>query len=138
MTMLLARKLAIVFGVLVPGVEVVRRWHQLGDLEALPFWLDDFFIGGFLLLGAWKTGQDVDAGRPWLAAAIGFAAGMNYASFFSQLAALDAPDPSGLSGITVVAIKGVLEVLAIIGLFMVLRSDTRSQRATPPRVERGE
>jgi hypothetical protein len=123
-----ARKLAIAFGILLPAVEVVRRWHQLGDLGELPFWLDDFFIGGFLLLGAWKTRHDVEAGRPWLAAAIAFAAGMNYASFFSQLAALDTADPSGLSSATVVTIKGVLELIAIFGLVVVLRT-----AATPAR-----
>ena len=121
MTMQTARVLAIVFGVLTPVVEVVRRWDELGDLETLPFWLDDFFIGGFLLLGAWKTRSDVEGGRPWLAAAVAFAAGVNYASFFSQLAALDTPDPSGLSSVTVVTIKGLLEVLAVAGLFVVLR-----------------
>jgi hypothetical protein len=121
MTLQFGRRLAVVFGILLPAIELVRRWHQLGDVAALPFWLDDFLIGGFLLLGAWKTRHDVEAGRPWLAAAVGFAAGMIYSSFFSQLAMIDAPDPSGLSGVTVVAIKGLLFVLAVYAIFVVLR-----------------
>ena len=129
MTIQFGRKLAILFGVLLPAVEVVRRWHQLGDIRALPLWLDDFLIGGFLLLGAWKTRRDVEAGRPWLAAAVGFAAGMIYASFFSQLAALDAPDPSGLSGVTVVTIKGLLFALAIYALVVVLRPASTERRS---------
>jgi hypothetical protein len=129
MTIQFGRKLAILFGVLLPPVEVVRRWHQLGDIRALPLWIDDFLIGGFLLLGAWKTRRDIEGGRPWLAAAVAFAAGMNYASFFSQLAALDAPDPSGLSSPTVVTIKGLLEVLAIVGLVVVLRPTRTHERS---------
>jgi hypothetical protein len=127
MTVRTVRVLATLFGILIPAVEVVRRWGELSELESLPFWLDDFLIGGFLLLGAWKTRHDFEAGRAWLAAAIGFAAGMNYASFFSQLAALDAPDPSGLSSVTVVVIKGVLEVIAIAGLIIVLRPTAPSR-----------
>jgi hypothetical protein len=129
MTIQFGRKLATVFGILIPAIEVVRRWHQLGDIAKLPLWLDDFFIGGFLLLGTWKTRRDTEGGRPWLAAAVAFAAGMNYASFFSQLAALDAPDPSGLSSLTVVTIKGLLEVLAIVGLVVVLRPASAHERS---------
>ena len=129
MTIQFSRRLAIVVGILLPIVEVARRRHQLGDIGELPFWIDDFLIGGFLLLGAWKTRHDFEAGRPWLAAAVAFAAGMNYASFFSQLAALHAPDPSGLSSVTVVTIKGLLEVLAIAGLVIVLRRAPTDRRA---------
>lgn len=128
MTLQSGRKLAIVFGILLPAVEVVRRWHQLGDIGELPFWIDDFLIGGFLLAGAWKTRRDIEAGRPWLAAAVGFAAGMIYASFFSQLATIGAPDPSGLSGVTVVTIKGALFVLAVYALVVVLRPASTERR----------
>jgi hypothetical protein len=127
MTIQFSRRIAIVFGILLPAVETIRRWHQLGDLSALPFWLDDWLIGGFLLLGAWKSRRDVEAGRPWLAAAVGFAAGMGYAAFFSQLATLDVTDPSGLSGITVVTIKGVLLAFAICALAIVLRPTSASR-----------
>jgi hypothetical protein len=115
-----SRRLAIVAGILLPIAETVRRWDQLGDLRIWPFWLDDWAIGGLLLYGAWRTRQDVAAGRPVLAAAWGFACGMGYASFFSQLAMIDRPDPSGASPVAVVAVKGVMLAVAIAALVATL------------------
>lgn len=116
-----SRRLAIVAGVVLPLVETMRRWHQLGQLGVWPFWLDDFAIGGFLLYGAWKS-RAVDAsGVSTLAAAWGFACGMGYSSFFGQLAAWDQSDPSGLQSSAVVAIKGAMLLLAITALIVTLR-----------------
>jgi hypothetical protein len=47
-----SRALAWAGGVLLPIIETIRRWHQLGDPRMLPFWLDDWIIGLFLLYGA--------------------------------------------------------------------------------------
>jgi hypothetical protein len=117
-----SRGLAIVGGFLLPIMETVRRRHQLGDIHMAPAWLDDWLIGVFLLYGAWRTrGNDRD-GRKVLAAAWGFACGLAYYSFFSQLAALNQPDPSGVASVTVVAIKGVMFVLALAALVTTLRT----------------
>jgi hypothetical protein len=121
-----SRRLAILAGVVVPLVETLRRWRQLGDVRVWPFWLDDWAIGLLLLYGAWRTRKDVGDGRPALAAAWGFACGMAYMSFFSQLAELDRADPSGVAATTVVAVKGVAFALAIAALVATLAAKPRA------------
>ena len=116
-----SRRLAIAAGVVLPLVETVRRWDQLGQLRVWPFWLDDFAIGGFLLYAAWKTRTAESRGVSTLAAAWGFACGMGYSSFFGQLAELGQSDPSGLQSSAVVAIKGVMLLFAITALIVTLR-----------------
>ena len=120
-TIQFSRRLAVAAGFALPLAETVRRWHQLGDVSTWPFWLDDWAIGGFLLYGAWKTGRDTAEGRPALAAAWGFACGLAYASFFSELVALDQADPSGLPSSIVVALKGMMFMLAIATLVVTLK-----------------
>ena len=121
MNLTFSRRLALVFGVLLPIVETYRRWQQLGDYHYWPAWLDDWAIGAFLLYGAWRTAKEVETGRPWLTAAWGFTCGMAYPSFFGQLARLDQPDPSALPAAWVVGIKGVGFLLAILALAGSLR-----------------
>ena len=84
MTFTFSRRLAIVFGVLLPIIETIRRWPQLGDVRMWPAWLDDFILAAFLLYGAWRTRKARDVGRPYLAAAWGITCGMAYGSFFGQ------------------------------------------------------
>jgi hypothetical protein len=121
MTLTFSRRLALTFGVLLPIVETIRRWHQLGDIRVWPAWLDDILLGACLLYGAWRTAQDTETGRPWLAAAWGISCGMAYTSFFGQLVRLDQPDPSSIPAVWVVAIKGVGFLLAILALAGSLR-----------------
>jgi len=116
-----SRRLALLFGILLPVAETIRRFHQLGDLSAWPAWLDDWFIGGLLLLGAWRTRVDPVRGQPFLAAGWGFTCAMAYNSFFFQLANLSQPDPSGISSAIVVAIKGAGLLLSIVALVATLR-----------------
>ena len=118
MTLSFSRRVAIVFGVITPLAETVRRWHQLGELQYLPFWLDDYILGAFLLYGAYRAGKDAKTGQRFLAAAWGFVCGMVYASFFSQLTQLHEPDPAPIPSVWVAVIKGVgfaIAVLALIG-----------------------
>jgi hypothetical protein len=121
MTLTFSRRLALVFGIALPIVETVRRWQQLGDVRIWPAWFDDILLGAVLLYGVWRTSNDVETGRPWLAAAWGIACGVAYNSFFGQLAHLDEPDPSSLPPEWVVGIKGVGFVLAILALAGSLR-----------------
>jgi hypothetical protein len=132
------RGLAIVGGILVPAAEVLRRYHQMLDLSVLPFWMDDFILGGFLLYGAWRTRHDIARGLPFLTAAWGFACGMGYSSFFSQLADIQnrPVDVSGASAAMVVTIKGVALAFGVIGLITALMYKpathaTPVTRATP-------
>jgi hypothetical protein len=91
-----SRRLALL-GIVPPIADTIRRWHQLGDIKIWPFWLDDFFLGGFLLY--------------W-----GFACGMVYISFFDQITSLDKPDPAPIPSVWVAVIKGVFFFIAILGL----------------------
>jgi hypothetical protein len=121
MTISFSRYLAIVIGVVTPLAETIRRWDQLGHLSIWPVWLDDFCLGGFLLYGAWRTGNDVHAGRPFLAAAWAFTCGMAYPSLLSQFEHLNQPDPAPISSGWVAVIKAVGLALAILALVASLR-----------------
>jgi hypothetical protein len=77
-----SRGLALVGGLALPVLETPRRWHQLGDWRNWPFWLDDWVIGALLLMGYWLTRRNLAHGRPYLAAACGFACSSASDSFF--------------------------------------------------------
>ena len=122
-TLTFSRRLAVFVGVITLVAEVARRRQQLLDPAAIPLWIDDVLLGGFLLYGAWRAGADLPAGRPVLAAAWGFMCGMAYYSFFGQLQLL--PDLSGLAPVWVIAVKGVGLALGIIGLVAALSAPDR-------------
>ena len=124
-TLTFSRRLAVFVGVITLVAEVARRRQQLLDPAAVPLWIDDVLLGGFLLYGAWRVGADLPAGRPVLAAAWGFMCGMAYYSFFGQLQRLAEPDPSGLAPVWVIAVKGVGLALGIIGLVTALSAPDR-------------
>ena len=117
--MTFARRLALVAGVVLPVGETVRRWHQLGDLQMLFAWLDDWLIGAFLLYGAWRVGRDAATGQASLAAAWGFTLAIATGSFLTGV--FGGPDPTGASRAVVVAIKAVMLTLAVAALVSVLR-----------------
>jgi hypothetical protein len=116
MTIAFSRRLAIIFGILTPLAETIRRRRQLGQLSVWPLWLDDYIIGAMLLYGAWRVSKDIRSGRRFLAAAWGFTCGMAYSSFFGQLAHLNEPDPAPIPSSWVAVIKGVGLALAILAL----------------------
>jgi hypothetical protein len=103
----ISRCLAIVLGILTPLAETIRRWSTWRENPASFF--DDYIIGAFLLFGAWRTGKDVQSGRPFLAAAWAFMCGMAYVSFFGQLedCRLGIADPAPISCTSVATIKGI-------------------------------
>lgn len=121
MTLSLSRRVAIVFGILTPLAETVRRWHQLGQLEYLPAWLDDYILGALLLYGAYRTGKDARTGRRFLAAAWGVVCGMGYSSFFMQLARLHEDDPAPIPSVWVAVIKGAGLAIAVLALISCLK-----------------
>src|SRR5258705_11351601 len=93
----ISRYLALVFGVLTPLAETIRRWSTWR--EDPPSFFDDYILGAFLLFGAWRVGKDARTGRPFLAAAWAVMCGMAYSSFFGQLQdnQLGLADPAPLS-----------------------------------------
>jgi hypothetical protein len=116
-----SRQLALVFGILLPILETIRRFQELGDPRVWPIWLDDWLLAAALLTGARMTsGQRYHHSR-YLAAAWGAACGMGYLSFFAQLAQLDAPDPAPIPSMWVAIIKGVGLALAIMALIGALK-----------------
>jgi hypothetical protein len=117
-----SRRLALVFGLVTPLAETIRRWHQLGQPSVWPMWFDDLLLGSFLLYASWLTKREPRAGRPYLAGAWGVTVGMAYASFFGQLQHLSEPDPAPIGAGWVVGIKGVGLLLAIGGLAVTLKA----------------
>lgn len=83
MTLNFARRLAYAAGVLAPAAETVRRWSTWREMP--PALFDDYIMGALLIYGAYRVGRDARSGQPFLAAGWGFACGLGYASFFSQL-----------------------------------------------------
>jgi len=101
-----SRSLAILFGVLTPALEVWRRWGTWWQYP--PAFLDDFLLGGFLLVGAWATRHPFNEhGRSVLASAWAFALGMIYcsASVHHQALMRGEPDPAPVPSSWVLAIK---------------------------------
>jgi hypothetical protein len=112
--------IAFVAGILLPILETIRRWDQLAEARYFITWFDDYIIGGFLFFGAMKTYKSMSNGARYLIAAWGFAAGMCFYSFFSQLQAINEPDPGPLSSIAIVLIKGVMFLICIVCLTFAL------------------
>ncbi|MCC6429205.1 MAG: hypothetical protein IT435_20585 [Phycisphaerales bacterium] len=113
-----SRTLAIVFGILTPLAETIRRWHTWNhDLPAL---IDDYIVGILLLLGAWAAGRDPIRGRQLLAGAWGFVCGIGYGSVIGQLQHLRSgvPDPGPLPSIAVLWIKLIGWSLAILAFLI--------------------
>lgn len=125
MTLTFSRRFAWILGTVLPVVETMRRWHQMGQWHMLPAWLDDYLLAALLLVGAWRALPGLRCDPRYLAAAWGCACGMGYFSFFGQLSRLDEPDPGPLPTAWVVGIKGVGLLLALAALVGSLR---RSQQ----------
>lgn len=122
MTIEFSRRLALVFGIVTPIAETIRRWHQLADFRVWPFWLDDYLLGALLLYGAWRVKRELRSGRRFLAAGWGFTCGMAYGSFFTQLSHLNEPDPAPISSFWVAVVKGLGLALATMALIVTLKA----------------
>ncbi len=130
MTISFSRYLAIVLGILTPLAETVRRWSTWR--ENPPALLDDYFLGAFLLYGAWRVGKDVRSGQRFLAAAWAFMCGMASGSFFEQMHRyrLGMSDPAPIPSVWVAVIKGTGLALGIMALVLSLRRLPQSGRQT--------
>ncbi|MDB5472459.1 MAG: hypothetical protein JWR84_4019 [Caulobacter sp.] len=62
-----------------------ETWRSWGAGRPLVFVVDDYLIGGLLLLGAWFMRTDSLRNRALFAAGWGANAGMIYGSFFGKL-----------------------------------------------------
>lgn len=123
-----SRTLAILFGVVAPVAETIRRWNSWRDFP--PALFDDYIMGAFLLAGAWLTARNFPRGQQLLAAAWGFTCGLGYYSFFGQWQRhqLGEIDPAPLPSSWVLAIKGVGVLLAIAALLATLMAREPTER----------
>lgn len=121
----LNRRLAVLFGILVPLGETIRRWGVWGYL---PSWLDDYLVGAFLLFGAYRSRCNAQTGQKTLAAAWGFFCGMFYLSFFGHLKTIHEPDPGNIPQITLTILIGLAFLGSILGLVTSLLENNRSGR----------
>jgi hypothetical protein len=121
MTITFSRNLAIVIGIVTPVLETIRRWSTWTEYP--PAMLDDYFIGGFLLYGAWRVSKNAVSGQRFLAAAWRVGLGMVFLSFFGQLRQmqLGEVDPAPVSTEWVAVIKGIGLLIVIVGLITSLR-----------------
>lgn len=127
MTIQFSRRLAVLFGILAPLGETIRRWSTWREYP--PGFFDDYIMGAFLLYGAWRAGRDVRDGRRFLAAAWAFTCGLGYYSFFGQLRSmmLGETDPAPIPSAWVAVIKGVGLLLALAALVVALRHGDEDQ-----------
>src|SRR5215210_7521151 len=113
-----SRRLAVLFGILAPLGETIRRWHTWQEWP--PFFFDDYLMGAFLLYAAWLVKREPRRGQRYLTAAWGFAIGLGYASFFAHLQSYlqnpSAPDTGPLPHIWLIAIIGTGWLLSILAL----------------------
>jgi hypothetical protein len=112
-------------GILTPALETIRRWHQMSDPQYFINWFDDYLIGAFLLIAAWRTLRSGSEGRPLLIAAWGFATGMCFGSFIFQLQSVTT-DPSGISSSTVAIVKAIMLGVCVICMILTLRHSETS------------
>lgn len=119
--MTFSRYLAIVIGIITPLAETIRRWSTWRQNPAALF--DDYFLGAFLLFGAWRVGKNARTGQRFLAAAWAFMCGMAYYSFFEQLHRnqLGLSDPAPISSAWIALIKGIGLGLGILALVLSLK-----------------
>lgn len=114
----LSRDLALGFGVLLPIAETIRRWDEIVELRDVPYWIDDYLLGAFLVLAGFRVWKRGEGGRAQLAAAWGASTGVLALSTLGQWEALragdldPAPIPSGL----VLGIKILALLLCVVGM----------------------
>lgn len=113
-------RLALGYGIFLALAETVRRW---GNWPFLPFVLDDWIAGLFLVYGAVRADRDWPSGRPVQAAAWAFASGMMYMSFFGHVEHWAQPPEGGwVPHGALLAIIGALFATALAGLVSTLRT----------------
>lgn len=120
-----SRALAIIFGIALPVLGVVRNWTTPnGDAAGL---FIDLAAGSLLLYGVWRVAENEHSGQRFLAAGWGMAVGLSYASMtrhieeMSVASSVAAPILPEWSLATV----AVALLVSIVGLVSSLRSIRR-------------
>jgi hypothetical protein len=125
-----SRVLAVLFGILAPVGETIRRWDTWQEFP--PALFDDYLMGALLIWGAWSTRGGYMAGIPVLTAAWGFTCGLGYYSFFEQVRRylLGEVDPAPIPSGWIVAIKGGGLALAVLALILTLREGRSNEESS--------
>jgi len=111
-------------GALLPIAEVLRRRTDVSDL---PAYVDDFILGGLLLLAARSASKGRSAGPILVVVAWAVFCGGMYYSFFGQLANAGQDDISGLPNGAVVGIKAGFYVVGLLALVRSVRVAVRER-----------
>jgi len=117
-----SRALAIIFGIALPVLGIVRNW-TLPNGDAAGFFID-LATGGLLLYGVWRTAENEHSGQRYLAAGWGMAFAIYYTSAMRQIETMsvsnngDVPIPAEWS----VAGSMIGIICSIAGLLSSLRS----------------
>ena len=112
-------------GVVLPLLEALRRKTDFSNFHS---YIDDFIIGGLLLYAARAVSTGTRSGPVLLSVAWATLCGGLYGSFFWQLTSTAAVDVGGTSNTSVVIVKGVLYAIALVALFLSVRSAIAQQR----------
>ena len=140
-TVAFSRRLALVAGVVLPALEMIRRWQEWpGPIDTWPTWIDDVVIGALLIFGAWLSrprgavrgvemkGKPRPGRSSWLTAAWGFACGAGFGSTLAQFHFVINPpyeyhDPTGLAHGWMVLLKAGLVGIGLLGLISSMREE---------------
>jgi hypothetical protein len=117
-----SRALAIVFGIALPVLGIVRNWTSpTGDVTG--FFID-LAAGGWLVFGVWRTAENEHSGQRFLAAGWGMAFALYYTSTMRLIEGLSitAPVATPIPPEWSVAGSMVGMLVAIAGLLTSLRS----------------
>jgi hypothetical protein len=91
------------------------------------YWFDDYIIGAFLLIAAFRSHKRKPNGQSLLIAAWGFAAGVALPSLVSQLENPNRPDPGPASSLTVAIIKVFMLLICVICLVLSIKRCSEEQ-----------
>jgi hypothetical protein len=138
MTFEMSRRGAVALGIGLPLLQGCRTMCFGGGMPALLAWpiaVDAYVTGVFLLLGARAASRGLPHGRFLLAAAWGFTGGILYRTFFEQLV-----DPDRHAGpqMLVLVVKGILLVIAGLGLVGALKVIPAARTEGVDQVARGD
>jgi hypothetical protein len=126
-----SRTRLVVFGILLPLADTVRRWHTWREDPMAMF--DDYILGAVLLFCAWYAGRSTK-GQLVLTAAWGFLCGVGFLSVLGQLrrVQLGEPDPAPISAEWVAIIKGIGLLLAVAALLATINSKQEAPNSATP------
>ena len=125
--MLFLRIIAVVHALSLILGETYRSW---GAGRPLAFVVDDYWIGGLLLLGAWMMRTDNLRNRALFAAGWGANAGMLYGSFFGKLIEPSSSNPGNFDMGLLTALLGLAFFVSVAGMIAAILLPAKSSPTT--------